>query len=632
LTGGDRIDGGAGTDSLEMYGDANVANFDAATVSNVEEVYARNDGNGSDLDVSDNEDVTEVWIDGGTMNANTEVELKKAQTAGVKGTISTDGGNEVLTLNFDDADAAPDDEVTLALDEADASGLGSVTIAAVETLNIAASGESEVDFVTADTETVNISGAGDLDSDFDSDGIDTIDASAATGSVNLNLEAASSNDLSVTMGGGENNVVLSYADIDANDSVDLGSGDSDAALFKAENGDNVTINTEAHATALGGITNAEVLGVFVDSNSASDVTVDMDRVSQSFFVARTSGFVDVDDMSADDTLVLYGQSDEDEDDDIDAADGGIFAAASAVDAKDGVSSIGLRLEASSDAGVDMTNGLDIGGVDLTTVNLESTIDDDASSDSGDSNDITVDVDAGTTVDISGETDLNLIVNSVSGVTGSATFDATDLTGDLQVSTAVSEADVVTLGGGDDVVLYDFPAQSVDGAVDTINDFDAAGDDGIYFDVNTTAKDADPALATTGLLAGALTTTKTPATNTFVNVITGTSNSVASTQRIATGTATGDAGSVSGLFGTFASSTAFLAALNNITDGLTGQNTPNATATFVAFALNTDGTKLFVASVDGTKGTKTAAAGAGTSAAAVMEINVENVAASDLFIF
>lgn len=161
LTAGDQINGGGGTDTIELYGAANAANFAGAQISNVEIVKAQVQG--AALNVSANADVKEAWLIAGSNGANT-LTVTKAQTAGLQGAVGTTAAPGVVTIAYSNASAAAGDIASLSLNGANTAAGGSVTVNAVETLNVSAEGANRLGGLNGDNslQTLNITGTGSV--------------------------------------------------------------------------------------------------------------------------------------------------------------------------------------------------------------------------------------------------------------------------------------------------------------------------------------------------------------------------------------------------------------------------------------------------------------------------------------
>ncbi|MCK5934514.1 MAG: DUF4214 domain-containing protein [Fulvimarina manganoxydans] len=278
LTAGDVIDGGEGTDRLNIFTNANAANFGAATISSVEQVYAQFDTTGGTLDVSANADVKQAWVANGS-TGDSKVTLTKAQTAGLEGKIG-DGA----TFVFSDSTNVAGDSANLALNGATA-GKNGVTIANIETLNVAATGTNSIGTLTADQlTTLNVTGEGSLSATVvdGTPSLTTVDASGNSGGVSLNLEAAGNGkDITVTGSSANDEITLKTADLTKADTIDLGAGDMDTLAFTTTD---LTLTNATQAAVLSKVSNVEVLkGVGVDLN------VDGDFISQNMFALQGDG-------------------------------------------------------------------------------------------------------------------------------------------------------------------------------------------------------------------------------------------------------------------------------------------------------------------------------------------------------
>jgi len=243
LTAGDSINGSTGTDTIELYGNANMAPFATANVVNVEIVKAQASASGAALDVSLNSGVKEAWISRADVSDDATgavtVTLAKAQTAGITGTtvVNSSKGNTAVTFTYTDA-AGTADTATLALSSAKLSstgtGKGSVTMAGIESLNITAVGANSIgDLVAAAAQTVTVSGAGSVTAKLapGTSVLKSVDASANSGGVNLTMTATQfgANDVKVTGGTGNDSIVFTDQ-LTTKATVDLGNGDDTLSI------------------------------------------------------------------------------------------------------------------------------------------------------------------------------------------------------------------------------------------------------------------------------------------------------------------------------------------------------------------------------------------------------------------
>jgi hypothetical protein len=429
LNAGDALDGKGGTDTLKITGDANVDNFLLADISNIQKVYATLDNAATgNLDVSTNSDVEEAWISKGTIAGTPTFTLLKAQTAGIAGKVA---GAAAATFAFDDATAAAGDEATLALEDADLAAGASVTINDIETLNIVAGGSTN-DIVTLDTDSVTklvVTGAGSFTAADAGNGatLKTIDASDNTGGVTLDITGLSTatQDHTITGGDGDDTIVTLWAQLDKDDTINLGAGDEDALIF----GDSATITAATQQTKLSNVSNVEVLGV-----SGTTLTADADLLDTSietFLITSAGAVAALTNVTEGTTLVAK-------------ADAAATAfGASTIDTKLGANTINVDLEGSKTQVADFTAGLTITG--STTVNIDSS----GTAGAG-ANLLKLTAPANNTLNITGSQDLTLETLNAPTSTG-LTIDGSDFTGDLKVG-GTAQADVIEGGDGDDLIV------------------------------------------------------------------------------------------------------------------------------------------------------------------------------------
>ena len=302
LTAGDQVNGGAGADTLMVYGNLNTAAFTGAAVSNIETVAALFDATGGALNVSGNAAVTSVNIGASTVtnaagSGAATVTLTKAQAAGITGTILNDtitpgaGNNVAVTFAFSDVTGGADTATLnvsgarLALNAANTSGTGNgVTIAGVETLNIAATGANALgNLAVAQTTKLVITGAGSLSATLSTaTGLTkTIDGSTATGALTLVNTAAAAAVESIKTGSGNDIYTTVFANLTSADEIDLGTG-TDSLRFS----DAVTITSAIHAAALTKVVGVEQLGTV-----GTALTIDGNFVSQTSYFTSGAGSV-----------------------------------------------------------------------------------------------------------------------------------------------------------------------------------------------------------------------------------------------------------------------------------------------------------------------------------------------------
>lgn len=454
LNAGDSIVGSAGTDSLNIFGNANAANFGTATITGVENVNAQLSG--ATLDVSKNADVKAVSLTNGSTAAN-QLTLTKAQTAGLQGAVGT-----TATLVFSDATAATNDVASVNLNGATlTTGL---TAASVETLNVAATGVNALGTLTvANATTLNITGAGSVSATAAAGVLKTIDASANTGGVSLNIAAIAS-DLSVKGSTANDTLTTSFVNQNAADVIDLGDGANDTLLFTTA----ATITTAAQAALISKVSNVEEIGTV-----GVALTVDGDLVAQNRFSTSGVGSFLVTD-AAQGTTVEFGAG---------------AAGASNVAMKLGANTLNVELQGSASAAADVTAGLIVTG--SATINIVSTGSAGVGNNvlaltAADNQSIVLTGSQNTTLSVTNAPSTTGVTIDASAFTGNATITATNDADSIKGGTGADTitggagADAVTLGAGSDTLIFN----SLVGA-DTIADYVVA-DDSIQLSLGTFA--------------------------------------------------------------------------------------------------------------------------------------------------
>jgi len=219
LTAGDDLDGGAGSDTLNVSASA-AANLGGFTVSNVESVLFSSSVGALAPDMLNVTGATTVGANGSSndvtfTNINDLPTLRLANNSAgdvsfgnlasdVEGTVAK-GTGETQTL-----------EIVSAVN-------GVVTIASIEELNITNSGTSTITTLTTTAATkLNLTGTGDLTLTNIDDAVKTIDGSAYTGKVTYGGIGA--NDMTITGGTGKDTFDFTGGNPTKDDIVDGGDG------------------------------------------------------------------------------------------------------------------------------------------------------------------------------------------------------------------------------------------------------------------------------------------------------------------------------------------------------------------------------------------------------------------------
>lgn len=426
LTAGDKINGGAGNDTLELYGTNNAAAFSGAAITSVEVVKAQVAAAGATaLNVSTNADVKEAWLSAGSSGANT-VTLTKAQAAGLQGAVGTTVAPGVVTFAFSDATTAAGDAATLVLDGANTATGGSVTINDVESLTVKATGTNSLGTLTdAVLETLTVTGAGALSATLSSAVLKTINASAATGKQNINAVASAAVVQTITTGSADDELTTTFAGLTKDDKIDLGAGNDVLAFTDA-----VDLSTAAAVAAkLVGVSNVEGLKV----NGAVTFAADASLLSQNSFIINTTGAATLTNLANTDKVTLSANT-----------------AGTTLGLELGQNTLNLTMEGTttgttvttSATGTSIVNLVSNGTVAHATNVLNLT--------TADNNAYTV----------TGSKDLTLVVSGTANTVGQK-VDASAFTGKLTV-TGTAAADIIIGGSGDDVITGGAKADTLTG--------------------------------------------------------------------------------------------------------------------------------------------------------------------------
>lgn len=234
----DQVSGGAGTDTLKLYG----ANTVAPSYSGIEniELIGRNN---TAFDTSSKSEVKSVTVDGAVTGASTIT-----VAAGQSVTLSNSNiGTNVATTATNTSLAVTLNKLGVAATPATVDFAG----AALATVDLAVTGNSVI-ALTNDEKlaTLNISGAGNITIDADAGGaaagtlLTTVNASSATGNVSIQLEDdTTAKDVNVTGGSG-------------NDTVNFGATFTKADKFDGGSGTDTLVVTQASVTTVEGYTAA----------------------------------------------------------------------------------------------------------------------------------------------------------------------------------------------------------------------------------------------------------------------------------------------------------------------------------------------------------------------------------------
>lgn len=222
---GDQLNGGAGTDTLKLYGTAG----ELPTFSGIETVYLK--GTTTSTNLSSNADVTAVQLDAVTTG--------QIFTVGT-GVTSLSLANQAATDTVEFKIAAAATAASVAVDKLGSATTGAVVLkldgAALTTVNLTASGTASnvklddgAAAITDTVTTVNVAGDKAVIVDMDTTAftkIVTVNASTNTGGVTAVLEDGTGANVTVT-GGSGNDTANFGAKFDKSDKFDGGAGATD---------------------------------------------------------------------------------------------------------------------------------------------------------------------------------------------------------------------------------------------------------------------------------------------------------------------------------------------------------------------------------------------------------------------
>ncbi|WP_420340743.1 beta strand repeat-containing protein [Roseibium sp.] len=449
---GDNIDGGAGTDRINItVADDAQTGDPLASVTNVEAFYIRQlDGTGPFVaDMSNVTGATQLWNDRSTGDLGYD-NVAAIATIGLN---EADGNTDVQFA--DSAVSGSSDALSVAvvssgtsttsadLDVGNQSGIGNAVFESV-TFAVSGSDSSFLDVagLGGALKTVTIIGTAGIQLDnLDVTALTTVTASDNTAGVTVDVSGGA-RDLTVT--GSDGNDRFDFgATLNEDDTVDLGAGTQDTVAITHASLDKDTLNN---------VSNVERLE-FTDTASDPDLALaEADGITT--FVYSGGGTIAPTNAKDSFTHII-------------TADATAF---SPVVAADDLSNV-INLEL---VNADVASVLDAaGGSGIETLNLTSSKAADGSLD-GDVNDITTDIDmvTGGTINIDGAAALK-----IDSLINSAIVNAGSLTGDLTL-VASGAADDITGGSGDNSI-------DADGGINTV-DITAGASDTIVFTDNAAA--------------------------------------------------------------------------------------------------------------------------------------------------
>lgn len=467
----DTVDGGAGNDTLEVYGDSAELKGTYTNIENLVIVDAAQANKNKDIDLSafsgsftlkggsdaavtvDNVTGQKLVLDGTTSAITLTANMADTQTSA--NLVSQNAGN---TVKFSLTGKALTD-VNLVTDGANADTISGTNT--IKNVNVTATGDADVTLENMDKlENVTVAGAGAVDLTV-VDSVKSVDASANAGGVTVDLSDA---DEAVFKGGAGKDSIT----VDGSKAAhDLGAGD-DTLTFNGGLGEKGTVEggegtdtisvTATKLTDLaaefknGDITGFEVLAVSDKVTAGVDMT-NFSGIDHLVLEAGLNSDQMIANMQSGSTLELTA----------DAGSPFEVSVAGADKATDDVLNIVLSKDEALAA-----NTVTVKNVE--TINIVA---DDSNDDASATHAMTLTADKATTVKVSGDAGLDLTLGS----TPVKTIDASESTGDVTISDALKGV-TFTGGAGDDTVTL--------GAGNTVTG--GAGNDTFTINQNTAVND------------------------------------------------------------------------------------------------------------------------------------------------
>lgn len=234
LNAADQIDGGEGTDTLDVTMKGSFSGFSGdGKLENVENVKLTSDSNiARDFDATGVTGVEKYTIDATKSAVNLkdlgDLDATIALSDQAKGSFTVAYATDV-TKGTADAQALAFTNVGTVKDSANSIAEAAVTttIAGVEELTLDVSGDNVADFTAANTKTVTVTGDGSLKMASGPAALKTLDASEASGDLNINL-TASTDATTASLGSGDDTLTVGAGNVTKN--AELSGGDGEDTL------------------------------------------------------------------------------------------------------------------------------------------------------------------------------------------------------------------------------------------------------------------------------------------------------------------------------------------------------------------------------------------------------------------
>ena len=467
----DTVDGGAGNDTLEVYGDSAELKGTYTNIENLVIVDAAQANNGKEIDLSS-------FSGSFTLKGGSDTDVTVKNVAGQKLVLDGVTSGTTLTAKMDgtqtsvklvnegstgatfqaEGDKLANMDLTTNADTTLADGSGNT----VKNVAITALADATITLTDlTNLENVTVAGAGAVDLTV-ADSVKTVDASANAGGVTVDLSDA--DEAAFKGGAGKDSITVNGSKA----AHDLGAGD-DTLTFNGALGEKGTVEggegtdtisvTAANLTALaaefknGDITGFEVLSVSDQATSGVDMA-NFSGIDHLVLEAGIAGSQTIANMQSGSTLELTA----------DAGSNFAVTVAGADKATDDVLNIVLSKD-------DALAADTVTVKDVETINIVA---DDSNDDASATHTMTLTADKATTVKVSGDAGLTLTLMGSDAV---KTIDASESTGDVTISDALKGV-TFTGGAGDDTVTL--------GAGNTVTG--GVGNDTFTINLNTAVND------------------------------------------------------------------------------------------------------------------------------------------------
>jgi|GEM_PF-1118021 len=292
----DQINGGAGVDTLRVAG---AQDLSVADITNVEIVRVEGDA-AATYSADDVGGLQRIEFAGNTVALVTVDDLDEGQAVGLVG-----ASGAALDANYEDAATA----ASVVLNNVSTAGT-TVTVdgAGLETLNVSGSTVATIGNAleienggASDIDTLNVTSTGFLrfvaGAGLDVENVNLNGAADTRARVDLTAIAAA--DLTVTGGAGREDVTVDFADLDNNDSIDLGAGDQDRVVLT-----NVAVTDLGSLDLADEISNVEKIAIDapLDIDGQGTVVVDFSDLGEDVTALEFWDTVDDGAVSAGDSL------------------------------------------------------------------------------------------------------------------------------------------------------------------------------------------------------------------------------------------------------------------------------------------------------------------------------------------